>query len=150
MYAPRPTTGTVSVRVPARDIGVMMLRATVEETALVAYSDADCAAELGLIVEEVAHGLVDCAIDGSMFDCELSCTDEVARVRLSATTRFPLDRDRCAVGWPIVDALTRDTRVTRSQFDRAGHGYFTAVDLDWQPAGSAIGPEINESRCDET
>ncbi|TQM26310.1 hypothetical protein FB390_6496 [Nocardia bhagyanarayanae] len=133
----RPATETVSVRVPARPIGLTMLRTTVESTAVVAYSDADGAAELGLIVEEVARGLVDSATDDSMLDCTLSCADDMARVRLSATTRSELHRDRYAVGWQIVDALTKDTRVTRSHFDHARHGYPTEVDFDWQPRVSA-------------
>ncbi|WP_253784316.1 hypothetical protein [Nocardia amikacinitolerans] len=133
----RPATETVSVRVPARPIGLTMLRTTVESTAVVAYDDADGAAELGLIVEEVARGLLDSATDDSMLDCTVSCTDDVTRVRMSATTRSELHRDRHAVGWQIVDALTKDTRVIRSTFDHARHGYPTEVDFDWQPGVSA-------------
>ncbi|WP_431969959.1 hypothetical protein [Nocardia sp. bgisy134] len=114
-----------------------MLRTTVESTALVADADAEDAAELGLIVEEVARGLVDAATDGSMLDCTLSCTGHAAQVRLSATIRSELHKDRHAVGWQIVDALTRDTRVLRSSFDQAKHGYPTEVDFDWQPGASA-------------
>ncbi|MGV9822535.1 hypothetical protein [Nocardia xishanensis] len=133
----RPTTETVSVRVPARRIGVTMLRTTVESTALVADAADDDAAELGLIVEEVARGLVDAATEDSTLDCTLSCTGHAARVRLTATIRSDLHKDRHAVGWQIVDALTRDTRVIRSSFDPARHGYPTEVDFDWQPGACA-------------
>lgn len=106
MAARRARTTRVVVEVPAEVSQLMMMRSLTDTVSLIAGLSLDRAAEIRVVVDEVATSLMRAAIPGTDLRCEFDADARRLRVhvRSRSAVRDPIDESGFA--WHVIKATT--------------------------------------------
>lgn len=120
----------VSLGLPARPDAAPTLRMIAETVALTEDFGHDDVEAIGLVVSEMATGLVGSAEADSVVQCEITSSASVVHVQLGAATHGVPRQDSGELDWQIVYALAPSATV-RCRPDTTGDGFWTQMQFRW-------------------